>query len=204
MQADGCRGAYGVGDNVGHVQPSLDAADDLSAAVASARRGEDAGFRALYRAVQPGLLRYLLVLVGADAEDVASEAWLHIVRDLRSFRGDGPGFAAWAAAVARHRAMDHLRHHRRRPVPPLPVEALSEVAGGHDTAEEALSGISTDEAVALIATLPKREAEAVLLRVVVGLDAEAAARVLGIQAGAVRTAAYRGLRRLADRARRQA
>ena len=36
-----------------------------------------------------------------------------------------------------------------------------------------------------------------LLRVVVGLDGPAAARVLGKRAGAVRTAAHRGLKRLA-------
>ncbi len=45
--------------------------------------------------------------------------------------------------------------------------------------------------------LPRDQAEAVLLRVVVGLDGPAAARVLGKRPGAVRTAAYRGLRRLA-------
>jgi RNA polymerase sigma-70 factor (ECF subfamily) len=186
------------------LQPSLAAADNLSAALASARRGEDAGFLALFRTVQPGLLRYLTVLVGADAEDVASEAWLQIVRDLRSFRGDGVGFAAWAAAVARHRALDHLRQHRRRPVPSVPAEALTDLPARADTAEEALAEISTDEAVALLASLPRREAEAVLLRVVIGLDARAAAQVLGTHPGAVRTAAHRGLRRLAARARRSA
>jgi RNA polymerase sigma-70 factor (ECF subfamily) len=185
-----------------HLKPSLDA-DTLSAALAAARRGEDAGFRALFRALQPGLLRYLVFLVGADAEDVASEAWLHIVRDLRSFRGTGADVAAWAASIARHRAMDHLRRYRRRPAPAMPVEALAEIAGRADTAEEALTKISTDEAVALLATLPRREAEAVLLRVIVGLDTGSAARVLGIGAGAVRTAAYRGLRRLAARLSRE-
>jgi len=39
----------------------------------------------------------------------------------------------------------------------------------------------------------------VMLRVVLGLDAKAAGRVLGKRPGAVRTAAYRGLQRLADR-----
>ena len=38
-----------------------------------------------------------------------------------------------------------------------------------------------------------------LLRAVVGLDAPTAARVLGKRPGAVRTAAYRGLRTLAER-----
>jgi RNA polymerase sigma-70 factor (ECF subfamily) len=41
------------------------------------------------------------------------------------------------------------------------------------------------------------EAEAVLLRAVLGLDAQTAGQVLGKRAGAVRTAAHRGLRTLA-------
>jgi RNA polymerase sigma-70 factor, ECF subfamily len=45
--------------------------------------------------------------------------------------------------------------------------------------------------------LPPDQAEAVLLRAVLGLDAQTAARILGKRPGAVRTAAYRGLRTLA-------
>ena len=48
----------------------------------------------------------------------------------------------------------------------------------------------------MIARLPRDQSEAVLLRVVVGLDAISAAKVLGKRPGAVRTACYRGLRRL--------
>jgi RNA polymerase sigma-70 factor (ECF subfamily) len=59
--------------------------------------------------------------------------------------------------------------------------------------------VSTESAIALIAELPRDQAEAVLLRVVVGLDAESAGKVLSKRAGAVRTATYRGLRRLASR-----
>lgn len=58
--------------------------------------------------------------------------------------------------------------------------------------------MSTAAALALIGQLPQDQAEAVLLRIVMGLDAAAAGRVLGKRAGAVRTAAYRGLRRLAE------
>ncbi|WP_276328943.1 RNA polymerase sigma factor, partial [Amycolatopsis lexingtonensis] len=76
----------------------------LSAALERARHGDEEAFRALYRAVQPGLCRYLRVLVGQDAEDVASEAWLQITRDLASFRGDLDGFRAWTATIGRHRA----------------------------------------------------------------------------------------------------
>jgi RNA polymerase sigma-70 factor (ECF subfamily) len=46
--------------------------------------------------------------------------------------------------------------------------------------------------------LPRDQAEAVMLRVVAGLDATHAAQVLGKRPGAVRVAAMRGLRRLAE------
>lgn len=169
---------------------------DLSSTVLAAQRGDEEAFRLLYRTVQPGLLRYLAVLVGADAEDVASETWLQISRDLPSFDGSA-GFRAWAVTIARNRALDHLRYHRRRAAVTVPIHDLVELAARDDTAELAGEGIGTEAALALIATLPRTEAEAVLLRAVVGLDAETAARVLGKRAGAVRTAAHRGLRRLA-------
>jgi len=184
------------------VEAALDAvaagATALTAILEEAQRGDAEAFRALYRDTQPRLLRYLRALVGDDAEDVASETWLQISRDLASFHGDGDGFRGWAATIARHRALDHLRRNARRPPPILvPAEDLAGLAARDDTAATALDAVATDAAVALIATLPPDQAEAVLLRAVIGLDAATAATVLGKRPGAVRTAAYRGLRTLA-------
>ncbi|MDG4824832.1 RNA polymerase sigma factor [Asanoa sp. WMMD1127] len=171
---------------------------DLSAAVTAAQAGDERAFRELFRAVQPALLRYLRGLIGDDADDVASETWLQICRDLPRFAGDYDNFRAWAATIARHRAMDHVRKLRRRPSVPVPVEALADLAGAADTEHEAADAVATGAAVALLASLPAQQAEAVLLRVVMGLDAETVGRILGKRPGAVRTAAYRGLRRLAE------
>lgn len=171
---------------------------DLAAAVQAAQRGDEDAFRMVYRDVQPRLLRYLRSLVGEEAEDVAAEAWLQITRNLGTFRGDADGFRGWTATIARHRALDHLRKQSRRPVADLPVEDLVDVAGERDTVAEAFEALSTDRAIGLINRLPRDQAEAVLLRVVMGLDAKSAGKVLGKRSGAVRTAAYRGLRRLAD------
>ncbi|WP_089154174.1 RNA polymerase sigma factor [Micromonospora sp. NBS 11-29] len=168
---------------------------ELPEAVAAAQAGDEEAFRFLYRTLQPALLRYLTTLVGADAEDVASETWLQISRDLPTFTGGE--FRAWSVTIARNRAMDHLRRQRRRPVVPVPVQALNDLAAETDTADRAGEAIATESALALIRTLPPAEAEAVMLRAVIGLDAETAGRVLGRRAGAVRTAAHRGLRRLA-------
>ena len=175
-------------------------ASDLSGAVRDAQRGSSNAFRMLYRDTQPRLLRYLYTLVGDDAEDVASETWLQVSRDLASFAGDYDGFRGWVTTIGRHRALDHLRSRGRRPPSvPVPAEDLAGLAASDDTAAGALEAVSTDAAIRLIATLPPDQAEAVLLRAVVGLDADSAGRVLGKRAGAVRTAAYRGLRTLAKR-----
>jgi RNA polymerase sigma-70 factor (ECF subfamily) len=173
---------------------------DLSDAVLQAQQGSSEAFRALYRDTQPRLLRYLSALVGDDAEDVASETWLQVSRDLASFTGDHDGFRGWVTTIGRHRALDHLRHRSRRPPSdPVPADALAGFAAADDTAAGAIEAVSTDAALRLIATLPPDQAEAVMLRVVVGLDAETAGTVLGKRAGAVRTAAFRGLRTLAKR-----
>ncbi|HEX6360823.1 MAG TPA: RNA polymerase sigma factor [Actinophytocola sp.] len=167
--------------------------------VREARGGSEEAFRELYREVQPGLLRYLRGMVGADAEDLASETWLQIARDIRSFRDEGVGFRGWAVTIARHRALDHMRRNRRRPVTDVSADVLTEMADWHDTAEQVIRLESTHATIAFIATLPRDQAEAVLLRIVVGLDVEAAAQVMGKRAGAVRTATWRGLRRLSQR-----
>jgi RNA polymerase sigma-70 factor (ECF subfamily) len=169
----------------------------LNQALAAAQAGDEAGFVLLYRHLQPRLLRYAIALVGQDAEDVTAEAWLHITRDLRSFRGDLDAFRGWAAAIVRHRAVDAARSRIGRPVIPTEYDALCEHAATDDTADHALDQISTEKAISMIAALPQSEAEAVLLRAVIGLDAVAAGRVLDKKPGAVRVAAHRGLRKLA-------
>jgi RNA polymerase sigma-70 factor (ECF subfamily) len=166
-----------------------------------AQRGDGEAFRVLYHDLQPRLLRYLYGLTGPqDAEDIAAETWLQITRDLATFTGSYDGFRGWAATIARHRALDHRRRSQRRP-PALAIgaedlaawPATGETA---DTAGRALDAVATENAIALIATLPPDQAEAVLLRAVLGLDATTAGNVLGKRPGAIRTAASRGLRTL--------
>ncbi|WP_238431705.1 RNA polymerase sigma factor [Streptomyces cavernae] len=172
---------------------------ELGAAVGRAQKGDEAAFAVAYRIVQPGLLGYLRGIVGDDAEDVASDAWLEIARDLGRFKGDGAGFRGWTATIARHRALDHLRRLRVRPKSAALEDGVLDLPGAYSTHDQALESMSTERALAMVRELPREQAEAVLLRVVVGLDGPAAARVLGKRPGAVRTAAYRGLKRLARR-----
>ena len=171
----------------------------LDEAVALMCRGDGDAFRVVYRTVQAPLLRYLEVLVGPnDAEDVASETWGQACRDLDRFTGDADGFRGWITTIGRHRALDLLRQRSRR------IRADEDLTGidpadSVDTEGAMLEGFTTGAALAVIRSLPRDQAEAVMLRAVMGLDAKTAGAVLGKRPGAVRSAAHRGLTTLARR-----
>jgi RNA polymerase sigma-70 factor, ECF subfamily len=169
--------------------------DELAGALIAARAGEERGFAVLWRALHPAVLRYLRVVAGDAAEDAASETWLQVARDLDRFAGDPAAFRGWLFRIARHRGIDELRRSGRR------REDLAETVdagpAGRDAATEVIEGAETAWALGRIAALPGDQAEAVMLRVVAGLDVAATAQVLGKRRGAIRIATMRGLRKLA-------
>lgn len=162
----------------------------------AAQAGDEAAFTRLFHDIQPTLLRYLYVIDRDAADDVASETWLQVIASLRRFRGGEQGFRAWLFTIARHRAIDWGRSRARRPTIPLAsLDGQEPLAP--DAAAEVMERFSARAVLALISTLPKDQAEIVMLRVVAGLDAHAVGCIVGKSAGAVRVAAHRGLRQLA-------
>jgi RNA polymerase sigma-70 factor, ECF subfamily len=172
--------------------------DVLDDALARASTGDEAGFLALWRALQPRLLRFLRVLGCDDPDDVASETWLQVVRDLHKFSGGEEDFRRWLFTIGRHRAIDAARARSRRPASPMISSGLDILADGQLVEDQVLDGFSVRGAVALLAGLSPDQAEAVALRVIAGLDTPDVAKILGKSAGAVRVALHRGLKTLAD------
>ena len=164
--------------------------------LANARAGDDAAFACIFRDVQPALLRYLR-LITAEPEDVAGETWVQVVTGLRRFRGEEQDFRAWLFTIARNRAADAGRSRHRRPAVPLDLTEAAQQMTTRDAADQALEAVSTQAAMDLIRSLPREQAEIIMLRVVAGLATGDVARIVGKTPGAVRVAAHRGLRRLA-------
>ena len=170
--------------------------DDFPRILARARKGDEAAFTALFRTIQPVLLRYLRTMARDLAEDVAAETWVSVVRGLQRFRGDADGFRAWVFTIARSRLIDARRTTGRLPQPVDMSSELVDRADGTDVTAIVDELMSTEAALSLIGRLAPDQAEAVLLRHVVGLDVAETARILEKRPGAVRVATLRGLRRL--------
>lgn len=172
--------------------------DGFADVLASAQDGSEAAFSRLWRDANPALLRYLRVIAGDAADDVAAETWVQVVRGLAGFSGDEAAWWAWLFTVARRRAIDVIRRSARHPQAPLDDLPAARHPLSPDPADEVLEHLGTGTAIALLHELPRLQAEVILLRVVAGLDTASVARLVGRSPGAVRVAAHRGLRQLAQ------
>jgi RNA polymerase sigma-70 factor, ECF subfamily len=163
---------------------------------AAARLGEEWAVAAIWRDIHPRLLRYLRVAApGGGVEDLASDVWLEVASGLGRFAGDRQGFLRWTFTICRRRVIDAGRREARRRTDPVAPEVLELHAPKVDGE---LSGrLALDAALAHLSRLPRDQAEVILLRVVVGLDADSVGELLGKRPGTVRVLQHRGLERLA-------
>jgi RNA polymerase sigma-70 factor, ECF subfamily len=190
--------------------PSVDRAtrsgEEFDAVVEAAARGEHAALSQLYRAYQPMLLRYLRSQGRDVADDVASEVWIAVARQLARFAGDESGFRRWLFTIARRRLIEARRKQARQRSAPAPPDDLDQHARdaarftADDPATLVAEQISTQEALEIVIEgLPAEQAEIVLLRVVAGFGVAEVAEITNRTPSSVRVACHRALRRLRAR-----
>jgi RNA polymerase sigma-70 factor (ECF subfamily) len=166
--------------------------------IEGARAGRRSALADLYRDLHPPILRYLSALEPMEGEDLASEVWLDVIAHIDRFEGDERALRSWAFTIARSRLIDLRRRRTRRATEPAAPEEIARHAEPRDVEEEAIAELSTAEALARIATLPRDQAEVVLLRVVGDMSVREAAGIMGKRPGTIRVLQHRALRRLAE------
>jgi RNA polymerase sigma-70 factor (ECF subfamily) len=170
-------------------------AGEFGRTLQAAQGGDEEAFAALWRHYHPGLLRYLKVKAAPMAEDLAADVWLRVLAALPAFKGDDQHFKAWLYTTARNRTTDWYRSGQRR-LEYVENSHFVVMAAANNVELEADQRSATDHAIALIRQLPPKQAEAVMLRVVAGLDVPHVAKLMGRSAGSVRVLCHRGLRLL--------
>jgi RNA polymerase sigma factor (sigma-70 family) len=167
-------------------------AERFTSLLESARHGSDAAWQELYRGLAPMVLGYLRANGAPDAEDVLSEVFLQVARDIAGFDGEERGFRSWVFTIAHHRLIDARRHSARRPVelapdPPEPGDPAD------DPAEEALARIGVEEVQRVLEAISEEQRAVLVLRVVGDLSIEDVAKAVGKRPGAVKALQRRGL-----------
>lgn len=151
--------------------------------------------------VRPIVLRYCRARVGTtersgySADDVAQEVCLAVITALPRYKDQGRPFLAFVYGIAAHKVADAHRAagRNRADATDLLPERASADAGPEQLA---LDADSTARMNRLLAVLPDKQREIVILRVVVGMSAEETAEAVGSTPGAVRVAQHRALAKL--------
>jgi RNA polymerase sigma factor (sigma-70 family) len=167
-------------------------AERFTSLLESAKDGSEAAWQELYRGLAPMVLGYLRANGAPDAEDVLSEVFLQVARDIASFEGEERGFRSWLFTIAHHRLIDARRHSARRPVElaPDPPESGDRA---DDAADEALARIGVEEVQRVLETISEEQRAVLLLRVVGDLSIEDVGKAIGKRPGAVKALQRRGL-----------
>jgi RNA polymerase sigma-70 factor (ECF subfamily) len=175
--------------------------DGLDAVVAEAVAGDRDALRTVLETIRPIIVRYCRARIGTadrsglSADDVAQEVCLAAITALPRYKDQGRPFLAFVYGIAAHKVADaHRANGRNRAdaTDTLPDRPSSDI-GPEQMAIDAEASARMDK---LLAVLPEKQREIVILRVVVGMSAEETAEAVGSTAGAVRVAQHRALARL--------
>ena len=177
----------------------------IGALVVRAVGGDPGATDALLAQVHPQVLRYCrakLIRLPGDArhhvDDIAQEVCLAVLCALPRYRDEGRPFEAFVFSIAAHKIADLQRAAMRGPGAPLSLAGELPEKPDEALGPEERALLSSDAAWAreLLAALPARQRELLLLRIAAGLTAEETGELLGMSAGAVRVAQHRALSRL--------
>jgi RNA polymerase sigma-70 factor (ECF subfamily) len=173
----------------------------LDSVVAEAVAGNRDALREVLEIIRPIVVRYCRARVGAtersglSADDVAQEVCLAAITALPRYKDQGRPFLAFVYGIAAHKVADAHRAAARNRAEPTEVvpERYSMEAGPEQMALDSEASARMNN---LLAVLPEKQREILILRVVVGMSAEETAEAVGSTAGAVRVAQHRALARL--------
>lgn len=108
-------------------------------AIALAQRGDPAAFEFIYRRHSARVYALCLRMLGntAEAEDLTQEAFLMVLRKIRTFRGES-AFSTWLHRIAANLVLMSLR---KKPARETSLEANCETNGDRNEHREELCGV---------------------------------------------------------------
>jgi len=157
---------------------------------------EERSFASVAEAHLDDVYRYLLYVTGNPhiAEDLAAATFERALRRWRRFDPRRASARTWLCQLARSTALDHFRAEARR------QRREDTYASEVPQTDEPVFGDGLSPTLdAAVRSLSAAEREVVVLRVVLELDGETTARVLGIRPTAVSTRLSRALQKLEER-----
>jgi RNA polymerase sigma-70 factor (ECF subfamily) len=163
-----------------------------------ARDGDSGAMVQLYRRYAAEIHRFAVHNVGTeqDAEDVASETFLRMVRNLEGFAGRS-SFRTWLYAIAHNCVNDHWRRNGRHEAEALDPERAFAAPELVSAEEPERPSAATAFGRAVLAQLPDRYRTVLQLRIIDGRTVRDTAEEMHMTVGNVKVLQYRALKQAA-------
>jgi RNA polymerase sigma factor (sigma-70 family) len=164
---------------------------EFHAVLIAARGGAAWALERIYEALSPAVAGLFRAQGVDDPDDLTSEVFVGVLRNLAWFDGDARSFRSWVFTIAYRRLADERRRSARRPAP-LPLAARPEPAAPDDVHAEVERSLATERVRALCDRLAPAQRDVLLLRVFGDLTVDQVAGVIGRSRGAVKALQRRG------------
>jgi RNA polymerase sigma-70 factor (ECF subfamily) len=159
--------------------------------VNAARAGAGWALECIYEWLAPAVAGLFRAQGVDDPDDLTSEVFVGVLRNLARFEGDATGFRSWVFTIAYRRLADERRRGARRP-DPIPLADLPEPRAADDVDYEVERSLAAQRVRALCDRLVPAQRDVILLRVFGDLTVDQVAEVIGKSRGAVKALQRRG------------
>jgi RNA polymerase sigma-70 factor (ECF subfamily) len=160
--------------------------------IEAAKDGAEWAWAAIYEELSGPVTGYLRNRGAADPEDLSSEVFLQVARDIHRFDGDETKFRSWVFVIAHRRLIDERRFLARRPDEIDNLGDGIDFAGG-DVEEEVMAHLSDAKLQEILETLTEDQRHVLALRIIGDLTLEETALVLHKRVSAIKALQRRAL-----------
>jgi RNA polymerase sigma factor (sigma-70 family) len=164
---------------------------EFGAVLAAARAGDSWALERIYTALSPAVAGLLHLQGAAEPDDLTSEVFIGVLRNIDSFEGDEASFRSWVFTIAYRRLADERRRRVRRPAAE-PLAERPHLPAPVDVEAEVDRLLATDRVRDLCERLAPRQRDVVVLRLFAQLTVDEIAAALGKSPGAIKGLQRRG------------
>jgi RNA polymerase sigma-70 factor (ECF subfamily) len=162
----------------------------------AAQEGSPWAWELLFKELAPKVRGYVAVRGARDPDDLVSETFIQLARNVGRFDGTEANFRSWVFTVAHHRLIDERRSNTRRREHAVAPNDLPDETDLVDSEQLALDRLGEVRVAELLQTLTPDQRDVLALRILGQLSLEETAAATGRKVGAVSQLQRRALSRL--------
>lgn len=160
--------------------------------IEAAKKGAEWAWESIYRDFAGPVTGYLRNRGARDPDDLSSEVFFQVARDIHRFEGDESSFRSWLFVIAHRRLVDDRRS-RSRTIDTVDEDSRDFEAEGGDVEDEVMEHLALTRVEDLLLTLTEDQRNVLALRIIGDLTLEETAEVMGKRVGAIKALQRRAL-----------